>query len=316
MYGEALVQLSLEALGCTQKELSQRLSVSATQISKWKKGEHLSFEMEEKLRGISGVGDQNPEFILWSGSRENATKWRALIGQLAEMANSNAETGYSAEPLVNDLDLLCWHTFDVLRDMGAKIPEDFPAALDINWEDEEEAGAFWDVIGENHYSSLIYSIFKAYTDVYGFYVAYVADLILDDMGLFDSPAENIEPSLLALAASKVEVDSELASNFSEFKYKIERDYEYWLGLVKTRAFQVGTPLRAELLDLVHGSHDGLGHTAEAESLGINSSRIHPDIYMNELLVGMRVIHQVLPVILEKLGIGDEFQLEEHNLRNH
>src|SRR5690606_5581024 len=107
-----------------------------------------------------------------------------------------------------------------------KIPEDFPVALNVTWEDEEEADAFWDIIDDNQYSSLIYSIFKAYTDVYGFYVAYVADLILDDMELFDSPAENIEPSLLALAASKVEVDSALASNFSAFKYKIERDYEY------------------------------------------------------------------------------------------
>jgi hypothetical protein len=66
--------------------------------------------------------------------------------------------------------------------------------------------------------------------------------------------------------------------------------------------------------MAHGSSDELGHTAEAESLGFNSSRIHPDIYMNELLVGMRVIHQVLPVIMEKLGIKAEFQLDESELR--
>lgn len=32
--------------------------------------------------------------------------------------------------------------------------------------------------------------------------------------------------------------------------------------------------------------------------------------MNELLVGMRIIHQVLPVILEKLGIDKTFKLDE------
>jgi hypothetical protein len=35
--------------------------------------------------------------------------------------------------------------------------------------------------------------------------------------------------------------------------------------------------------------------------------------MNELLIGMRVIHQVLPAIMKKLGIEDEFKLDESDL---
>ncbi|CRM55203.1 Helix-turn-helix [Pseudomonas sp. 31 R 17] len=316
MYSEALVQLSLEALGCTQKDLALRLGVSATQISKWKKGEHLSIEMEEKLREISGIGDQNPEFVLWSGSRENANKWEQLIYSLAEMARFNDETGYEAEPLMDENGLLCWNIFDTLREMGVSIPNEFPIELDILRGDDDEDDSFWEAVHRNQYSSAIYNIFKAFTDVYGFYVAYVADLINEDMELFDSPAENIEPCLMSLAASKVNMASEFAPGFMAFKYKVERDYEEWLGLVKARAFRVGAPLRAELLDLVHGGHDGLGHVAEAESLGLNASRIHPDIYMNELLVGMRVIHQVLPAIMKKLGMEDEFKLDENDLHIH
>ena len=71
---------------------------------------------------------------------------------------------------------------------------------------------------------------------------------------------------------------------------------------------------AELLGLVYESDDALGHKAEAESLGFNASNIHPDIYMNELLVGMRMIHQALPVIMDKLGVGDEFQIDMSGLR--
>ncbi|MDR2209543.1 MAG: hypothetical protein LBE22_11295, partial [Azoarcus sp.] len=74
------------------------------------------------------------------------------------------------------------------------------------------------------------------------------------------------------------------------------------------------PLGAELLNMVYDSPEELGLEAERESLGFNQGRLHPDIYMDELLTGMRVIHQVLPAILKKLGIEDEFQLDSSELR--
>jgi len=66
--------------------------------------------------------------------------------------------------------------------------------------------------------------------------------------------------------------------------------------------------------MVSETDDALGHEAEAESLGLNSSRLHPDIYMDELLRGMSVIHQVLPAIMKKLDIYDEFKLNVSELR--
>jgi hypothetical protein len=48
-----------------------------------------------------------------------------------------------------------------------------------------------------------------------------------------------------------------------------------------------------------------------ESIGFNSSRLNPDIYMDELLCGMRMIHQVLPA-MKKLGTED-FKLDESEL---
>ena len=89
----------------------------------------------------------------------------------------------------------------------------------------------------------------------------------------------------------------MSSSFGAFCAKTRADYEEWIGLVKDKAFQAGVPLRAELMSLVYDFGDELSHEAEAESMGFNAGRIHPDIYMNELLVGMRVIHQVLPTIL-------------------
>jgi hypothetical protein len=84
--------------------------------------------------------------------------------------------------------------------------------------------------------------------------------------------------------------------------------------VKDKSFRAGAPLRAELMDMVNDDHDSLGHTAEAEALGFNAARLHPDIYMNELLQGMRTIHQVLPAIMKKLGMDEkDFVLDRSEL---
>ena len=108
MRAEGLVHLALHELSCTQKDLAARLGVSPTQISKWKRGDHMSREMEDRLREIAKIGSQDPEFLNWAGSVESAAKWENLIRFLGRLAKESDESGYDAE-LFDDVDNeLCW----------------------------------------------------------------------------------------------------------------------------------------------------------------------------------------------------------------
>jgi|SRR5580704_5583433 len=132
----------------------------------------------------------------------------------------------------------------------------------------------------------------------------------------DGGGENIYPCLMELAASKIdpEPDPSLAPKFRDFKYKIQSDYRSWLRDVQEKAFKAGTPIRAELMDMVSADNSDLSDAAEAQSYGLNEGRLHPDIYMNELLTSTRVIHQVLAAIMKKLDITpEEFQIDQSML---
>jgi transcriptional regulator with XRE-family HTH domain len=308
MNSQSLIELVLKTLSCSQKEFALQLGVSQTQITKWKKGEHMSYDMEKKIRAIINIGDEDPDFILWAGSIEEADKWKKLIHFLAETAEDSAETGYVTYPLSDELGLLCWQTLEVLMQIGVGLPHEVPTELDFDYESADE-DQFLLLVEGNPYSKLIYDLFLALNDVWGFYNAYIMELVFDDnLGLENTGAENIEPCLIDLAACKLENNDNFMPKLVEFRHRTVKNYEEWINIVKDKAFRAGVPLRAELMELVTRDHEDLGQKAETESLGLNSARLHPDIYMNEILCSLRTIHQVLPAILEKLGI--DFKLDD------
>lgn len=317
MNASNLVSLALSQAGCSQKELAARMKVSAAQISKWKAGESISVEMEQKLKSISGIGDRDPDIVYWVGGVEQADKWMRLFEHLAEYADATAESSYDHGLVEDEIDLLFSNVFHTLVEAGVEIPKEFPAELDFDYDDDsdEREDSFEILCEKNPYSSLISHGLKAFIRLYDFFVAYIRDIVWDDaLCLEDTEASNIESGLFGLALAKIGGDWPIISKYRLFKYETFKDYRTWLDIVKNTAVRNKVPLKAELMHLLSEDPESLVHEAEAEALGFNSCRIHPDIYMNEILQSLRLMHQVLPAICKKLGITeDELKIDDSAL---
>lgn len=312
-----LVNLALKRQQCTQKALAKMLNVSPTQISAWKKGgAHMSDEMSGKLTELAGLAEKQSEFEAWAGSPVDEDKWTRLFGILARNADSSDESGYHCSVLIEEEEYMGLMTARMLIDLGVEAPKPFPAALemviDVEPEDDQDNEDQDEAIQADPVASLVWKAYRAFTDVSGFYHAFVAKhahnpaLDLDEQETMEREAD-----LLLLAACKLDLPA-YATKSREASSKVRSDFRKWLSIIKHAAISARSPLGAELMHLVTEDHDPLGHEAEAESLGFNESRLHPDIYTNEILVGMRMLHQVLPTLLDKLGV--DFKLDEQGLK--
>ncbi|MEI8168835.1 MAG: hypothetical protein WCG50_04110 [Rhodoferax sp.] len=315
----ALVQLALDNLKCTQTALAKSMGVSSAQISKWKSGEGMSNEQEKKLRGFAGIGEHDPAIVLNVGSTDDADKWHRLFTFIANNMLGDFDCLEVGEritdvcPLYDACGGLDWHTFSVLEEMGVALPKPFPQEIDFDYEvalarNDVRLSQFG-VLNQHKLTLLIRDIYKATVVVSIFYTDYVQDLVLDNDNYPDlwDAGEEIDAHLMELAAAKLDkVDLEFAPNFPKFQRDTKAMITGWLFDVKEEAIRAGLPLKAELLDMVYKPLKRMAREEDCvETFDANSERVHPDIYMNELLAGMREMRERLASIEAKLGINTQ-----------
>jgi transcriptional regulator with XRE-family HTH domain len=311
MYSESLIKLALLKDKCTQKELALKLQVSPTQISKWKAGETMSSEMENRVRELTGIGERDPDVVYWTGGIEQADKWGSLILYLADFAAQRAETGYITATLTDDTEFLAWPTLWSLKGMGVKIPKEFPAEMLADFgdtDDEDEYDNKFNAFFELPLIKKIDKAFLALNDIEGFCNAYIYNLFhgvgVDELECREE-IFRLDSRLLEFAFAKSGEQSELSPDFHEWSSDVIKDVRKHVDCIKKLAMHHHIPLKAELSDLIFSNSDSLGVEAEDEAFGFNNARLHPDIYMDEILRSLRLMHQVLPAICTKLGITSE-----------
>ena len=192
--------------------------------------------------------------------------------------------------------------------MGVDIPKEFPAEMLPPHHDDEDYQWKFDAFFEVPLIAKINAAFLALNDIEGFCCAYIYDLFhgvgVDELECWEEISE-LSSRLMEFAFAKSGKQSKLSPDFPEWSYGVIKDVRKHVDSIKKLAMHHHIPLKAELSDLIFSSSDSLGVEAEGEALGFNDTRLHPDIYMDEILRSLRLMHQVLPAICTKLGITSE-----------
>ncbi len=315
-----LIELALKELKCNQKELAKMLEVSQTQITKWKAGEYMSWEAEEKLTEMLNLDGLNASLVLKVHGVENAKVWTGIINYIVHDACENSESGYNMESYtLIESELMATILVRWLVDSGFKFEQELPDDLkkaaemiplyesgleDVDYEDIDNA-LFADLR-----CRLIRTTLSYLDDLYGFYSAFIYSYS-DEEDLYDKVYE-IETLLLDVAFLKMSESEEyFASNeikcvMDEHRRTHYNIVENNLNDIKRTLIASGRPYAYEITGITClEDFNELGAHAEVKSYGLTENKYHPDMYMNELIHGNRLLHAILPLICEKLDISDE-----------
>lgn len=307
MYLDELAEIAKFNLGLTTKELASIFGVKKKVFRRWRDGvELMPPPVFFSLLDLADVSQADIEAASLVGSFEDAFRWGSLFYHLAcEVIRESGEE-HAIDAFEQELGDLTLRTLKLLHGLG--VPLEFPETIDFDYEgglhEDQET-----LLGEYQIVRLIREVYRSRIDILNFVDTFLPEFAFsEDFPLWDETGIDLEDLLMSLASTKISFEPSLASNWEIFSVNTVAAAMSVLSEIKRVAIVSGVPLEAELMDLVGKTHPELAEIADLHVAGENMNRVHPDIYTNEMLTGMRRFNKVLPEILKKLGI-DEAALE-------
>lgn len=294
-----LIKLALQLLSCSQQQLATMLSVSPTQITKWKQNEYMSIEMEEKIRELIDIGTLNPIFILSFLSTEKAKNWIELI--IAITRKAEKEYNNQLPHLSNqEIETITAQFLETLYDLNYPLPIPYPDKLDNFIQDDSDIRC--DPLNEwtenNDFCTLIHQFFSSFLHTHGFYTEHIENIqnTFPNSPLSDAIAK-LKVQIIHLSIINSHSILQSLPSFNEYQNRTQEYCTNLLNYIKKETFKRHFSLEVELMDLLNNSSPNLEKNAQH-----TPEKQHPDIYMDEMLQHMRFMRTALTAILEKLEI--------------
>jgi transcriptional regulator with XRE-family HTH domain len=140
-----LIDHVLKHTGLSQAGLAKKLDVSRAQITKWKAGDHISWERESQLLTLGGLFETvNIEWALFAKTEANAHAWYRYVHAIQE----NVEWGNTLQAFLKDMpDIFVGHLIVDLCKLGAKVDASAPTEVWLG-DDQSETTALTDALFE------------------------------------------------------------------------------------------------------------------------------------------------------------------------
>ncbi|PQJ46837.1 hypothetical protein BTO01_28855 [Vibrio jasicida] len=271
--------------------LAQKLQVTESQLLSWLDSERpdISLEISQQLEGMT-VEDHYIDTltILAIGGLKALEQWQMLTNSLIEDACQRNLFDLAPMLMEEDQRSLCEQTLAALLNAGMTFP------LDTNT-----------IIENNHYTVVFSKIFEEIISLHNYYQEFF-EAVAEKPGFELDYFHDWEEILVELAVyHALEEDLHIYPNLEQFKHNTKLKVYAYINALKCHAAQHRLPLRAELLHLLDKNPKDLYDYTEAEMMGLFPPRIHPDIYVNEMIESQRLLHKVLPALCLKCGMTEE-----------
>lgn len=319
-----LIEFALKMLECNQKELAIKLEVSQSQITMWKKGESISLASMKKicdLLAISEVAAENLDIVEAVHGIKNYEAWISYIISVIHRNVNATESPVDimcADSISEHPSHVAANALEAFVKCGVKFPNVLPdvivqlSEVDLESIDYDLLETLEDQEESNTHYQLISSFTHALTAYLSVFIQLENESDCEDIDQFNQ----VEWSIINHAAYRAIQLAEHTSLSQEI-LKVA-NYEAGNSGIKLREnidtlkkvlFKKSSPITVDLgMILTESPQDiieHLNHVAEEKAFGFGEPPLHPDIYMNELLVNSRKQTAMLTEIYQALGLHNE-----------